>query len=96
MVSWTCAAGVVIETEDHPQDAGPFARPFLIGFDKCPEYRPMVYLSSHPAYGQMKENVDCQHLQTGPFNPGGTTRNAVLLHQLGACKRPSDVDPHRH
>jgi hypothetical protein len=56
----------------------------------------MVYLSSHPADGQMKEMLTVSIFKRGPFNPGGTTRNAVLLHQPGACKRPSDVDPHRH
>ena len=70
MVSWAHEAGVVIENQDHPQDACPFARPFPTGFDMCPEFRPMLYLSSHPSYGQMKEVLSCQHLQTGTIQPG--------------------------
>lgn len=51
-------------------DACPFSRPFPLDFAECPEYRPIVYVSTDLAYHQLKDVLTCQHLQMGVAERG--------------------------
>jgi hypothetical protein len=79
---------VIEPDQTHNQHgACPFARPFPLGFDKCPDYRPILYVSAHAAYSEMMEVLTCQHLQVGTTGLGRYYPQC----RVGAPTRRSEV-----
>jgi hypothetical protein len=53
------------------EDACPFARPFPVGFDTCPEFRPTLYLATDLSHRVLAEVITCKNLTVGGDGPGG-------------------------